>query len=318
MESLYILGSGDPFPSPERYGSAYLLRHGDELLMFDCGPATTWKMTKVGILPTEVDNLFFTHHHSDHDLDYPCFLSLRWDIGVGKVNKLNVYGPTLTEELTRRLIDPDVGAFAHDYRVRSNHPMSRYSFTVRGGTPLPTMGPDGTNFREPPTKFVTAKDIGPGKVCGGKDWEVVSAPAEHVQPYLDSLAYRVNTDEGSVVFTGDTTPCQSVAELAEGADVLVFNCVGIQSEIEGGVADQFMCGTTGAGRLARDAGVKKLVLVHNPALAGHGHSDFVWSDEKGKVIKQPAVSKIERAVADVATVFDGEIIFGEEMMELKL
>ena len=296
MESLYILGAGSPYPEPDRFGSAFVVRHGYEHLMFDCGPAATWKMVKMGISPTQIDNLFFTHHHSDHDIDYPCFLTVRWDMGVGKVNKLHAYGPHYTERLTTRLLDPDVGAYAHDGLVRTNHPLSLYSFKLRGGTPLPTMGSDGTNFREHPSKMVVARDVGPGKVCQGKDWEVVSAPAEHVQPYLDSLAYRLNSEQGSIVFTGDTTPCQSVKELSQGADVVVFNCTGIQSEIDGGAEGDYMCGTTGAGTLAQDAGVKTLVLAHNSPIAAHG--------------------PMERAIADVKSVFDGEVIFGEELMEV--
>ena len=65
-----------------------------------------------------------------------------------------------------------------------------------------------------------ARDIDPGTVRTSDKWEVTAAPAEHVQPYLDSLAYRLDSVGGkSVVFTGDTQPCQSVVELARGADL---------------------------------------------------------------------------------------------------
>lgn len=286
--SIYILGSGSPAPTRERYGSSYVLKVGKEYLMFDCGPATTYKLVKMGISPTDIDHLFFTHHHFDHDVDYPCFLLTRWDLGAGQENQLSVYGPKLTEQLTERILDERTGAFAHDWVARINHPLSLTAYTDRGGK-LP---------RKPPT--LSVKDIMPGKVCAGKNWEVISAPAEHVQPWLDSLAYRVNTPEGSVVFTGDTTPCESVANLSQGADVIVFVCVGIDSEFE--LRDRpekkYMAGTTGVGRLAQEAGAKKLVLVHNRGIAGHG--------------------RMERAVADVASVYDGEVIFGEELMELSL
>ena len=263
-----------------------MLSVGDEHLMFDCGPAATHKLVQMGMSPTQIDNLFFTHHHFDHDVDYPCFLLTRWDTGSGQENMLNVYGPTLTERLTERILDEDVGAYAHDWIARVNHPLSLGAYTSRGGV-LP---------RKPPSVNVT--DIGPGSVTKGKDWEVVSAPAEHVQPYLDSLAYRVNTSEGSFVFTGDTTPCQTVADLAKGADVLVFVCVNIQAEIEDKPEGQYMCGTTGAAELAQEAGAKKLVLVHNTFIGSHG--------------------RMEAAVADIAKAYDGEIIMGEELMEVPL
>ena len=49
--------------------------------------------------------------------------------------------------------------------------------------------------------------MGAGKV-NGQDWEVSAVQADHVQPKLDSLAYQVDSTEGSVVFTGDTVPCE--------------------------------------------------------------------------------------------------------------
>ena len=54
--------------------------------MFDCGPATTYKMAQTGLHPLDIDYLFFTHHHFDHDVDYPCFMMTRWDESIGKEN----------------------------------------------------------------------------------------------------------------------------------------------------------------------------------------------------------------------------------------
>jgi len=286
MSRLFILGSGGPPPHPKNYGSSYVIQVGDEYLMFDCGPATTYKLVRMGLMPMQIEHLFFTHHHFDHDVDYPCFLLSRWDSGAGQEPELQVYGPAPTEEFTKRLLDEHVGAFAHDWKARINHPLSLEAYTMRGGK-LP---------RRPPT--VAAKDIGPGKVVQGKNWEVTSAPAEHVQPWLDSLAYRLDSDEGSVVVTGDTSPCQTVAELAQGADTLIYVCVGIQSVIDGGAMAKYMSGTTQAGKLAQEASAKRLILVHNRGIGSHG--------------------PMERAIADVAKVYDGEIIMGEEMLEMEL
>ena len=108
----------------------------------------------------------------------------------------------------------------------------------------------------------------------------------------------MNTDRGSYVFTGDTRPCQTVADLAKGADVLVFVCVGIEEDIKDMEESNYMCGTTGAAELAQEAGAKKLVLVHNTRIGDHG--------------------VMERAIADVARVYDGEIIMGEELMEVPM
>lgn len=284
MAQVYILGAGTPTPTPVRFGSAYVVEVTGEFLMFDCGPAATYKLVKAGIFPSKVDYLFFTHHHFDHDVDYPCFLLCRWDQSIGKENLLRVYGPPLTETITERILG-EHGAFVHDWKARVLHPLSQGVHANRGGE-LP---------RKPPS--VAAKDVGPGKVHRGRDWEVTAARAEHVQPYLDSLAYRLDSSEGSVVFTGDTQPCQSVIDLAQGADMLLCMCWDDQECMIASGEATGQCGTIGAAEMARAAGVKKLVLVHIGAhLASH--------------------SPMEKGISDVRKIFGGEVVFAEELMSL--
>ncbi|MFZ1060417.1 MAG: MBL fold metallo-hydrolase [Candidatus Rokuibacteriota bacterium] len=286
MAQIFVLGAGTPTPTPHRFGSAFAVQVGGEYLMFDCGPAATHKLVKMGIFPTQVDYLFFTHHHFDHDVDYPCFLLCRWDQSVGKENTLQVFGPTLTETLTERIIG-EQGAFAHDWKARVNHPLSQRVFVNRGGT-LP---------RKPP--HVLAKDVGPGPVHRGREWAVSAAPAEHVQPYLDSLAYRLDSAEGSIVFTGDTQPCRSVVDLARGADMLLCMCWDDQERMQANGEAPGQCGTTGAAQMAQEAGVKRLVLVHiGPHLSTHG--------------------PMEKGIGDVRRLYSGEIIFADELMSLRL
>jgi ribonuclease Z len=286
VAQVFILGAGTPTPTPSRWGSAFAVGVAANFLMIDCGPAATYKLVKAGISPTSVDYLFFTHHHFDHDVDYPCFLLCRWDQSIGKENQLQVYGPTLTETITQRILGEN-GAFSHDWKARVSHPLSQRVHVNRGGS-LP---------RKPPS--VLAKDIGPGTVHETREWRVTAAPAEHVQPFLDSLAYRLDCAEGSIVFTGDTQPCQSVTELARGADMMLCMCWDNQERMDAMGENSGQCGTTGAARMAQEAGVKKLVLVHSgPALASHG--------------------PMEKGISDVLKVYDGEVIFAEELMSLQL
>ena len=98
MVEVFVLGGGTPTPTEFRLGSAHSLRIGDEALMFGCGSASTRKLVKAGLYPTQMDNLFFTHPHFDHNIDYPCFLLCRWDQAAGHGFELNVYGPKLTLE----------------------------------------------------------------------------------------------------------------------------------------------------------------------------------------------------------------------------
>ncbi len=285
MARIHVLGAGTPTPTPTRFGSSYVVEVAGEQVMIDCGPATTHKMVKAGLWPTDIDYLFFTHHHFDHDVDYPCFLLCRWDQSVGRENRLEVYGPPPTEKFTDDILREDGGLFAHDWKTRVENPDSQQLHVNRGGT-LPRKPPD-----------VLAKDIVPGKVFSGSGWEVTAAVAEHVQPYLDSLAYRIDSDEGSMVFTGDTQPCESVVELARGADIMLCMCWDDQETMERNGEAYRQCGTTGAARMAQEAGVGALALVHiGPNLARHG--------------------PMEKGLGDVRAVYDGNVIFTDELLTI--
>ncbi|MDE0138982.1 MAG: MBL fold metallo-hydrolase [bacterium] len=281
MSRLHVIGAGTPTPTPQRFGTAFVVDTGSDLVMFDCGPAATHKLVKAGLWPTRIDHLFFTHHHFDHDADYPCFLLCRWDQSIGRENTLKVRGPTLTAGITEGLIGED-GVFAHDWKARVRTPVSQRVFVNRGGV-LPR-----------PAPVVDAADIGPGSVIEGPDWLVRSAEAVHVQPFHDSLAYRIETPTASIVVTGDTQPCDSVVALATGATALVSMCWDHEDAMEECGEAPGQTGTKGAARMAREAEVGKLILVHRgPGLEG----------EESEA----------RARSDVEGIYDGEVILADEL-----
>ena len=186
MTRIHILGAGTPTPTPTRFGSSFVIEIGSDQIMVDCGPAATYKLVKAGLWPTKIDYVFFTHHHFDHDVDFPCFLLTRWDQSIGKENVLQIFGPKLTEEFTEGIIGKD-GLFKHDLIARMNFSGSKQVYVNRGGK-LPRKGP----------KFI-AKNIGEGEIFSTKNWKVTAATAVHAQPYLDSLAYRIDGPDGSMV-----------------------------------------------------------------------------------------------------------------------
>ena len=59
MPKLNIVGAGTPTPTRDRWGTCFILEICDQRLMIDCGPASTFKMHRMGIPCTSVHNLFF-------------------------------------------------------------------------------------------------------------------------------------------------------------------------------------------------------------------------------------------------------------------
>lgn len=286
MNALYLLGTGTPTPTASTFGTAYVLQLGDEYLMFDCGPAATHKLVKAGLWPTQVDHLFFTHHHFDHDADYPCFLLCRWDQSTGRENTLNVWGPPPTVLMTGRLIGPE-GAFVQDWQARVGAPVSQHVHRNRGGS-LPRPGPR-----------LNVQDVGPGPVTETEGWKISAAPVHHVEPWLQSLAYRLDAPGLSITFAGDTGRCEALPQLALGSDVLVVNCWDHQDIMDANGEAPGQTGTRDAAWMATRSEVSKLVLTHT-----------------GKRMTAPGLK--EKATAEIAAHYSGEIVFGEELMVLDL
>jgi len=286
MRQLYLLGTGTPTPTSCRFGTSYVLQTGSDYVMIDCGPAATYKLVKAGLFPTQIDYLFFTHHHFDHNADYPCFLLSRWDQSHGQENELQVWGPAPTKALTEKLIGAD-GAFADDWKARVNGPVSQAVHKNRGGA-VPR-----------PEPAVKVRDIDAGKVFETPEWSAVAVRVRHVQPWLVSLAYRFETEHGVIVFAGDTEVCPSLIEMAKGTDVLVVNCWDHQDTMEENGEASGQTGTRDAALMAKEAKAGKLVLTHTgPRLCLPGSK--------------------EKAVADISRIYSGEIVFGEELMCLNL
>jgi len=285
MSKIYFLCTGTPTPTKSRFGTSYVLQIGNDFLMFDCGPAATHKLVKLGLFPTQIDYLFFTHHHFDHNVDYPCFLLCRWDQSIGKENILQIWGPPPTKWITERLIGPD-GAFNHDWKARVEHPVSQNVFVNRGGL-LPR-----------PKPAYNVIDIGPGEVIKKDHWTVTTAEAKHMEPYLQTLAYRVDSDEGSIVFSSDTGPCETVKKLAEGADTLLVHCWDHQEKMAADLA-KVIAGTLDSAKIGQESRVKRIILSH-----------------QGSNLARPGSR--EKGIADISKIFDGEIIFAEELMILEL
>jgi ribonuclease BN (tRNA processing enzyme) len=86
-------------------------------------------------------------------------------------------------------------------------------------------------------------------------FDIDSLPMNHTEI---SLGYRVNDSRGrSVVYSGDTDFCESLVELAKGADVLICeSAFPDDMKVTGHLTPSL------AGEIAEEAGVKKLVLTH--------------------------------------------------------
>ncbi len=119
-------------------------------------------------------------------------------------------------------------------------------------------------------------------------FSVTTAPMSH---NIDCNGYRVEAGGKVLCYTGDTEINDNLIELAQGADVLLTECAST-NEME----KNNHLRPTDIAAVASQAGVKKVVLTHYPG--------------------DPAERELRRA--QVSQEFNGEVIGGEDLMEIEL
>jgi ribonuclease Z len=280
-----LLGTGTPAPSLARQSSGYLIEAGDDVIVMDHGPGAAHRLLECGCHPTQVTHAFFSHLHYDHMMDYPRLLLQRWDMGAGKIPELKVFGPQPLGRMTEQLFADD-GVFGLDIESRVSHPASQDVYVSRGGA-LPRKKP------APEVREVTA-----GDVIEGQGWRIRVGEAQHFQPILECLGYRLETDEGTLVYSGDSGGVpESMVELARDCDMLIHMCH-FASGMEPTAAYRQASGShMDIAEIAKRANVKTVVLTH-----------FI------PLLDRPGV--LEQLVAEMKSVFDGNIIIGRDLMEL--
>jgi ribonuclease Z len=282
---LTLLGTGTPTPSLKRASSGYMLEIGPDLILLDHGPGAHHRLLESGKRAMDVTHMFFSHLHYDHCADFIRLFLTRWDQGADRIPELKVYGPPPVRRMCEQLFGQD-GAFAPDLNARIKHQGSIDIFVARGGRPP---------RKWPQPEIIELTDHDQVK---GNGWTLRTAPSSHVQPYLECYAYRIDSAEGSVCYSGDSGGvAPALIELARGCDVLI-HMNHYFSGTEPTDSYRLVCGNhEDVGQVAQAANVKTLVLSH-----------FL------EQIDQPGLR--EHIVRAIAKTFTGNIVWGEDLMEV--
>jgi ribonuclease Z len=260
-----FLGTAGSAPTARRAPSATLVRRGGERLLFDCGEGTQRQLLRSDVGLVDLQEIFLTHFHADHFLGLPGMLktfALR-----GRELPVTIYGPRGLEELLgtlRRIF----GRLPFDVRTVE---LAADASLPRDGYELRTFparhGREALGYalveEERPGRFdpVRARELGVqegpqfGRLQRG---EAVEAGGRLVAPGDVMGDPRPGR---TLVFTGDTEPCEATVAVAQGACLLVHDSTFANEEAER--ARQTGHSTARqAAEVARKAGVSLLALTH--------------------------------------------------------
>jgi ribonuclease BN (tRNA processing enzyme) len=245
---LILLGTGTPVPDPEAWGPASAVVSGGRLFLVDAGSGVTRRLAAAGFPRVhEVAALFLTHLHSDHTLGYPDLVFTTWI--MGRRGPLIVYGPPGLKSMTEHLMQ----AWSADIDER-----------VRG---LERETRDWVR--------VEVHEAAPGVVYDRDGVRVKAIAVQHGD--WPAFAFRFDTPDRSITFSGDTAPVAALVDAARGTDVLVhevYDSKRVKPEDRPGgqywpeYLKRYHTSDVELGRLASQVRPGLLVLIHVLRLGG--------------------------------------------------
>ncbi|MEI7031305.1 ribonuclease Z [Streptomyces pratensis] len=260
VRELVVLGTASQVPTRHRNHNGYLLRWDGEGILFDPGEGTQRQMLRAQVAAHDIHRICVTHFHGDHSLGlagviqrinldqvphpvtahYPASGQRFFD----RLRYATAYRETV--ELTEAPVAADgvlaaTGAYTLDSR-RLSHPVESY----------------GYRLTEPDTRRMLPERLAAHGIAGPdvgrlqREGALGGVTLEQVSEHRRGQRFA---------FIMDTRLCDGVDALAEGCDLLVIESTFLDEDVR--LATDHGHLTAGqAGRVAKEAGVRHLVLTH--------------------------------------------------------
>jgi ribonuclease BN (tRNA processing enzyme) len=243
-------------------------------VVIDCGLGVTRGFVDTGLHLNQLAQIFITHHHSDHNLEFGNLIHTAWTAGLA--TPVRAYGPTGLSHLWRGFLA-----------------MNAFDISTR-------IADEG---RPDLAGLVSVTEFSDGVVFVGDRLTVTSLRNIH-PPITDSFAlkFAIARPDGStrtIVFSGDTAYFPPLADFARGADILVHEGLylpGVDrlvARVKNGsrLKEHLLASHTLAedvGRIAAEAGVAHLIVNHlipadDPEVTASHWLEAVTSTFAGKV-----------------------------------
>jgi ribonuclease Z len=262
-----FLGTSGSTPTATRNLPAIVIKRKGELILLDCGEATQQRMIQAKVGFRRNIKIFITHMHGDHVLGLPGLLQTMSLFDFQ--SPLKIFGPPglkrfidviietlkfkLTFPLLIREIDEGIICKEKEYYIQASwtdHSIPNLAYALIEQERPGKFSPEKALFLGVPQGPLWSK-LQQGEIITIDNGRVVT-PKQILGP---SRRGR------KIVYSGDTRPCESILNFAKDADLLIYEATFSDDYEELAHENMHSTPTQGA-KIAKKAGVKKLLLTH--------------------------------------------------------
>ena len=266
---LHILGCGSALPTTRHFATSQVVNLRDKLFMIDCGEGAQMQLRKSRLKFSRLNHIFISHLHGDH-----CFglMGLISTFGLlGRTAELHIHSPKGLEEL----FSPMLNFFCHTlaYKVIFHEFDTRQASVIYEDRSM-TVTTIPLQHRIPCCGFLFAEKARPNHIIRDMidfykvpvyELNRIKNGADYITPEGEVIANarltRPSDPPRRYAYCSDTIFRREIAEQISGVDLLFHEATFAESELAR-AKETYHTTAAQAGRIAVEAGVRRLVIGH--------------------------------------------------------
>lgn len=266
---LHILGCGSALPTTRHFATSQVVNLRDKLFMIDCGEGAQMQLRKSRLKFSRLNHIFISHLHGDH-----CFglMGLISTFGLlGRTAELHIHSPKGLEEL----LAPMLNFFCHTlaYKVIFREFDTRQASVIYEDRSM-TVTTIPLQHRIPCCGFLFAEKARPNHIIRDMidfykvpvyELNRIKNGADYITPEGEVIANarltRPSDPPRRYAYCSDTIFRREIAEQISGVDLLFHEATFAESELAR-AKETYHTTAAQAGRIAVEAGVRRLVIGH--------------------------------------------------------